>query len=226
MAQAPFTPTSKIMEPPAKQAGPAPDAKGAASARIADTTAAEQVDMASDAAFRRAEVEAKTMREKEQPTPAERIREQERLAALREAAGRASGDGAEKAAAAGPQEHMFLSPFKDLRLYIDLGRTEVEPRTNVTIPRFQPIQFRNGVFRTTNARIVAGIRRHPRYGTHTFREELNARTVALRAQIAAGRDQLRSATYAGPTASTDGMDTIFNAQDGELAGLENNLFNY
>ena len=217
MAQAPFTPTNKITEPPAKQAGPAPDAKGTASAAL------EQPD---DKAFRRTEVEAKQMREQEQPTPAERIKEQERLAALREAAGRAPEDSAAKQANEGPQEHMFLTPYKDLRLYIDLGRTEVEPRTNVTIPRFQPVQFRNGVFRTTNPRIVEAIRRHPRYGTNTFREELNARTVALRAQLAAERDKLRSATYAGPTASTDGADTVFNAQDGELGGMESRLFNF
>lgn len=215
MANAPFTPTSKITEP--KKAAPDPAAKGeAAAAAVAD---------AADKAFRRTEIEPKTIRSEEQPTPAERIKEQERLAALRSAAGRDPTDTAAKAAAE-RTEYMFLTPYKDLRLYVDLGQTETEPRTNNVVPRFQPIQFRNGVFRTENKRLVEAIRRHPRYGTPTFREELNARTVAVRAQLAAARDQLRSATYAGPTASTDGMDSIFNAQDGELGGMEQKLFSY
>lgn len=119
--------------------------------------------------------------------------------------------------------YMFISPYKDLQIYLDFGMTERD-KDGTVIPRYLPIKFSNGVFKTQNATVADRLRHHPRCGTQTFREELNTRTVALRAAAAAQRDNLRAPTYAGASTSTDGLESQFHSNDHELAAVEQKIF--
>lgn len=194
--------TSAQLQELAAQAGPDYDPN--AVLRQAATTREQQA--AEDAAIRR-ESQPKEMRGFDQVSPAARL-------------ARRTADVAEK-----PIEpiFMFISPYKELRLYVNFGHVERE-RTGATVPRHYAIQFRNGVFTTKNEALAKKMREHPRYGSKTFREELNAQAVAVRAAASAARDNMRVATYAGPSTSGDGAEGVFHHHDHELANVENRLF--
>lgn len=159
-----------------------------------------------DAAIRR-ESQPKAMRGFDQISPAARIARQ-------------TADVAQT-----PDEplFMFISPYRELRLYVNFGHVERE-KTGAVIPRHYAIQFRNGVFTTKSESLAQKLREHRRFGTRTFREELNAQAVAIRAATAAARQNMRAPTFAGPSTSADGAEGVFHHQDHELAAVEQRLF--
>lgn len=166
---------------------------------------------------RRDSAQEKMMQQQAEATAAQRIREQ--FGAINPEPVRPT---ASAKPAAAPL-FMFMSEYKELQIYVDLGITERD-KDGQMIPRHYGVKFRNGIFKTTDARVAAAVRRHPRCGTKTFREELNAQAVALRAAASQARDSLRSPSFAGPTASSDGQDAVFHQQDNELARTEQQLF--
>lgn len=121
------------------------------------------------------------------------------------------------------EEFLFMSPFANLTIYVNDGRTERE-KDGTSIHRPYQVKFQNGVMRTRNAYLAGLIRKHPRCGTSMFREERNANAFALRSAVGQARANLRSPTHVGPTASSDGLESQFHAQDHELALVEQRLF--
>lgn len=156
---------------------------------------------------RREDRETKTFKTMDTETPLERVQRES------------------KGAVAEPRQFMFLSQFPALQIYIDMGLTETEAGTSNVVSRPVAVRFTSGVFITKNSAIAAAMRKHKRFGS-MFREELNAEATMMRAKLADARAKLRSPTYAGPTASSDGQESAFNAQDYQLAQVEQKFFNY
>ena len=85
------------------------------------------------------------------------------------------------------------------------------------------IDFRAGVYRTTDAREAGMIRALPAFQRRQITEAQDARSAALREQVANARANLLTATHVGITASTDGSEAGFHAADHQLRLAENAL---
>ena len=85
------------------------------------------------------------------------------------------------------------------------------------------IDFRAGVYRTTDASEAEMIRALPAFQRHQITEVQDARSAALREQVANARAKLTTASRTGITASTDGSEAGFHAADHQLRLAENAL---
>ena len=85
------------------------------------------------------------------------------------------------------------------------------------------IDFRAGVYRTTDMREAEMIRALPAFQRRQITEAQDARSAALREQVANARANLLTATHVGITASTDGSEAGFHAADHQLRLAENAL---
>ena len=85
------------------------------------------------------------------------------------------------------------------------------------------IDFRAGVYRTTDAREAEMIRALPAFQRRQITEVQDARSAALREQVANARANLMTASRTGITASTDGSEAGFHAADHQLRLAENAL---
>lgn len=140
---------------------------------------------------RRVETETKTVRSMEQVSPADRAKA---LAALN---------------VDRTVQSRFLSRYPDLVVYVEYsGRKDL------------PVKFKNGGFNTSDADLAQALRAHPRCNTVLFREEKDANTVALRQEAARQRAAIRSPSFAGPTTSHDGNESLYTKQDNDLAAIE------
>jgi len=105
-------------------------------------------------------------------------------------------------------QFIFMSRYPLLTMYVP-----VKQRSDFRI------DFKNGVFATSDADIAAGMRMHPRFG-RLFREEASVRTAAIRAEAARQREGMRTPTFSGATTSVDGSEQVFFGADRTLADLE------
>ena len=85
------------------------------------------------------------------------------------------------------------------------------------------IDFRAGVYRTTDASEAEMIRALPAFQRRQITEVQDARSAALREQVANARANLMTASRTGITASTDGSEAGFHAADHQLRLAENAL---
>jgi len=123
-------------------------------------------------------------------------------------AARAKSLGELAAKAAAPEQVRFLSRYPDLTIYIPLrGQADV------------PVKFRNGAFNTSDPAVIKAMRKHPRCGTVLFREEADARVVAVRQAAAEQLALMKRPTFAGPTTSADGNEQVFNMQQANLESV-------
>ena len=85
------------------------------------------------------------------------------------------------------------------------------------------IDFRAGVYRTTIASEAEMIRALPAFQRRQITEVQDARSAALREQVANARANLMTASRTGITSSTDGSEAGFHAADHQLRVAENAL---
>lgn len=85
------------------------------------------------------------------------------------------------------------------------------------------IDFRAGVYRTTVASEAEMIRALPAFQRRQITEVQDARSAALREQVANARANLMTASRTGITSSTDGSEAGFHAADHQLRLAENAL---
>jgi|GEM_PF-4569670 len=107
-----------------------------------------------------------------------------------------------------PDQAIFMSRYTKLVVYVSAGaRKDLK------------IEFKNGIFTTSDQEIADALHAHPRKG-YLFRGEQNVRTAAVRAEVARQRDGMRTPTFAGTGTSIDGAEQTFFGADRALAALE------
>lgn len=107
-----------------------------------------------------------------------------------------------------PDQAIFMSRFPKLVVYIEAhGRKDLK------------IEFKNGIFTTSDTEIAAGLHSHNRKN-NLFRGEENVRTAAVRAEAARQREGMRTPTFAGTGTSIDGAEQTFFGADRALHALE------
>lgn len=108
------------------------------------------------------------------------------------------------------QVSLFISRYANISLY---------PTVNGRTVR---VDFRHGVFSTSNADLAAALRLEKRFG-RTFSETTNSETAVMREAIDRQRGLLKSATQAGMDTSTNGVDAVVISQGNALDAAEANL---
>ena len=115
----------------------------------------------------------------------------------------------------------FISRYPQLTLYIDVGFRE--QHQGVGIVRNVPIRFKDGQFRTDNARVAEALRKHSKFNA-MFQEAKSQQLAAYVAGAARARTLLRNNVTAGPAASSDNNDHAMMMREAELTGVEERLF--
>lgn len=122
----------------------------------------------------------------------------------------------------GEQTYNFMSRFPNLVIYVNMGGQERE-KGGELIRRDTPVQFKNGVFQTTNKKLAALIRMHPQCNTQIFRETVSEEMFHLRKAAAARGAATRTPTFAGATASSDGGELGLLQQQRVYEDIENRI---
>lgn len=122
----------------------------------------------------------------------------------------------------GEQTFNFMSRFPSLVIYVNTGAQERE-KGGEMIRRDTPVQFKNGVFQTTDKKLAALIRMHPQCNTQIFRETVSEEMFHLRKAAAARGAATRSPTFAGATASSDGGELGLLNQQRVFEDIENRI---
>ena len=107
-----------------------------------------------------------------------------------------------------PDQAIFMSRYPKLVLYVAAhGVLDMK------------IEFKNGVFTTSDPEIADALYAHKRKGS-LFRGEQNVRTAAVRAEVSRQRESMRTPTFAGTGTSIDGAEQTFFGADRALSALE------
>ena len=120
------------------------------------------------------------------------------------------------------QTFNFMSRYPNLVIYVNTGAQERE-KGGELIRRDTPVQFKNGVFQTTNKKLAALIRIHPQCNTQIFRETVSEEMFHLRKAAAARGAATRAPTFAGATASSDGSELGLLHQQRVFEDIENRI---
>ncbi len=116
----------------------------------------------------------------------------------------------------------FMSKFPNLTIYVNMGDTEREPG-GALIRRDRQVQFKNGVFQTTDKKLAGAIRLHSQCGTQLFRETVSEELFHLRKAAAARGAATMSPTFAGATSSMDGGELGLLNQRRVYEDIENRI---
>lgn len=105
--------------------------------------------------------------------------------------------------------YMFVSRWQSLTIYVGVGELA------------QRYDFKNGVLQA-NKDLAVKLRQHRDFNKR-FNEVQSMQKAELRRQLAAQQARMKSATFAGPDASSNGADGVYVAQQRALLGAEAQL---
>lgn len=105
--------------------------------------------------------------------------------------------------------YMFVSRWQSLTIYVGVGELA------------QRYDFKNGVLQADKD-LAVKLRQHRDFNKR-FNEVQSMQKAELRRQLAAQQARMKSATFAGPDASSNGADGVYVAQQRALLGAEAQL---